>query len=64
MNNKVKILRDLEYISGGLVALKVLCNKEDKNQGRYYDLFEDWNDILYHVIDQIAKEDIKDAENT
>lgn len=54
--NRTKILRDLEYISGGLVTLKTLCNREDKNQGRYYDLIEDWNDILYNIIDQIAKE--------
>lgn len=55
--NRIKILRDLEYIAGGLVTLKTLCNREDKIQGRYYDLIEDWNDILYNVIDQLAKEE-------
>lgn len=60
--DKVKILRDLEYVSGGIVTLKALCNREDKLQGKYYELFQDWNELLYNIIDQIAKEN-ENAKN-
>ena len=55
--NRTKILRDLEYISGGMVTLKMLCNREERYQARYFDLLEDWTNILYNVIDQLAKEE-------
>ena len=52
--NRVKVLRDLEFLSGGLTTLKTLYT--DGNNGKLYDLIQDWNDILFNVIDQIAKE--------
>ena len=60
--DKVKILRDLEYVSGGLTALKHIFSS-DKENAPYYELFQDWNDIIYNVIDQIAKERIENAQN-
>lgn len=60
--NKTKILRDLEYISGGLTTFKHLIKSDKSGHGaQYYDLFQDWNDILYNVIDQIAKEQDENA---
>ena len=52
--NRVKILRDLEFLSGSLTTLKTLYT--DGNNGKLYELIQDWNDILFNVIDQIAKE--------
>ena len=60
MSNQEKILRDLEYINGGITTLKaILKTNTDKNRP-YYDLCDEWQDIIYHVIDMI-EEDYKDA---
>lgn len=58
--NRIKILRDLEYLAGGLTTMRVLY--KDGNNTKLFDLMEDWNDILINVIDQIAKEN-EDAQN-
>lgn len=52
--NRVKILRELEFLSGSLTTLKTFY--KDGNNGKLYDLIQNWNDILFNVIDQIAKE--------
>lgn len=58
--NRIKILRDLEYLAGGLTTMRALY--KDGNNTKLFDLMEDWNDILINVIDQIAKEN-EDAQN-
>ena len=58
--NRERVLRDLEYVGGGMTALREMCDKESKSQKRYYDLLDDWIDVLYNVIGAI-EEDGKDA---
>ena len=62
--NKVSILRELEYISGGMTAFKTLCDKENsKSQERLYKLLNTWIDVIYNIIDQIDREEkTNDAE--
>lgn len=59
--NRERILRDIEYISGGITALKTLCNNEEKYASNYR-LLDEWHDILYNIIDMI-EEDYNDAKN-
>ena len=56
--NKERILRDLEYLGGGIATLKAATNKEKQTQ--YYELLDDWLDTLYSVIDMI-EEDYENA---
>ena len=60
-SNKERILRNLEYIEGGITALKTLCNAANSPVGEsYYDLLNVWEDILCETID-IIEEDNKNA---
>lgn len=60
-SNKERILRNLEYIEGGITALKTLCNvANNSNSALYYKLFSEWQDILYDTIVMI-EEDNKNA---
>ena len=59
MNNKERILRDIEYINGGITALKTLFNNEGKH-APYYQLMDEWQDIICSVIDLI-EEDYENA---
>ena len=61
MENKERIMRDLEYISGGITAFKAICQK-DKDD-RFFRLIDDWQDIIYHIIDMI-EEDYGNAKNS
>lgn len=61
--NKERILRDIEYVNGGITAFKSLCDKENKGQARHYELLDEWQDILCSIIDMI-EEDYKNAKNT
>lgn len=61
-NHREAILRDLEYISGGITAVKTLCSNQEKNSN-YYQLFDEWQDILCSIIDMIEG-DYKNAEDT
>ena len=51
--DRVRILRDLEYLSGGLTVIKSLCKDKDEN---FRQLVDDWEDIIYSVIDEIEEE--------
>lgn len=62
MRNKERVLRDIEYVNGGITTLKTLCNNEEKNAA-YYALFNEWQDILCSIIDMI-EEDCEDAKNS
>lgn len=55
--NRERILRDLEYVGGGMTALREMCDKENKSQKRYYDLLDDWIDVLYNVISAIGEDE-------
>lgn len=60
-SNKERILRRLEYIEGGITALKTLCNAANSPVGEsYYKLLSEWQNILYETIDMI-EEDNEDA---
>lgn len=64
MKNKEQILRNLEYISGGFSVIQALCKAENTSiNAAYYDLFEDWHDTLFEVMDLIEEEE-EDAKNT
>ena len=54
MSNKEKILRDLEFIGGGIRALKAYTDRD-----KYplpYQLYDEWNDIIYSVIDAVEED--------
>ena len=55
MSNKEQILCNLEYLGGGMTALKCMCGKKENN-APYYELMEEWNEIIYDTIGLI-KED-------
>ena len=56
-SNKERILRNLEYLEGGITALKTLCNATNSPVGAsYYDLFSDWQDILCETVDMIEED--------
>ena len=61
--NKGRILRDIEYINGGITAFKSLCDEENKSQARYYKVLDEWQDILCSIIDMI-EEDYENAKDT
>ena len=45
---KENVLRDLEYLCGGIDSLRALIENDD-----YRRLFSDWKEILVDVIDAI-----------
>ena len=57
--NKQRILRDIEYINGGITTLKMLCKTDEKSQvyAAYYQLFDEWQDILCSMIDDIEEDE-------
>lgn len=56
-SNKERILRNLEYLEGGITALKTLCDAANSSVGAsYYDLFSDWQDILCETLDMIEED--------
>ena len=59
-NNKEKILRDLEYVNGGVTAFKTLCNSEGKFAS-YYRMLDEWQDILCNIMDMIEEDYNHDA---
>lgn len=62
MDTKEAVLRDLEYVCGGLDALRVLIENNDDGR-KYRQLFDDWKDILYNVVNLVEGCDIN-AENS
>lgn len=60
--DKARILRELEYLSGGINVVKTLF-KNDEKQQKYYFMFDTWNDIIFNIIDMVEKDD-ENAENT
>lgn len=60
--NKTSILRDLEYLAGGLSVVKTLF-KNDEKQTKYYSMFDTWQDIVYNLMDEVEEED-DNATNT
>ena len=62
MNNKERIMRNLEYISGGMVAMKIACGNRECNK-IYYQLMDNWYETIWDTINLI-EEDYKNAENS
>ena len=60
-NNKERIMRDLEYISGGIAAFKSICQTD--RDDRFYHLIDEWQDTIYSIIDMI-EEDYENAKNS
>ena len=62
-NNREKILRDIEYINGGISAFKSMCDNDNKKHERFYHTLDEWQDILWNIIDMIEEDD-ENAEDT
>ncbi len=61
-NNKEQILRNVEYLSGGMTTFKTLCgNREKSCNAPYYDLMEEWVDTIYDTI-ELVEEDYKECQ--
>lgn len=61
--NKERILRDIEYVNGGITAFRALFKQSGDKYTPSYKIFDEWQDILCSIIDMI-EEDYKDAKNT
>ena len=59
-SDKEQILRNLEYINGGITAFKQLCLDSKNHQGTI-DMIEDWQDTICNTIDMIEEVYNKDA---
>ena len=55
MKHKNDVLRDLEYIMGGVVTLEKLT-KEKPDSG-WYTVFTEWRNTLASIIDDIIDEE-------
>lgn len=52
--DKVRILRDLEYIAGGITAIKSMCKPEQENTKQ---LFDEWQELIFCIIDMVEDDD-------
>ena len=62
MNNKEKIMGNLEYLGGGMTALKTMCGSKEHN-APYYELMDEWLDTVYSTI-ELIEEDYRNAKNS
>lgn len=56
MSNKEKIIRNLEYICGGIAAIKCIFNTDDKRNAAIYQLLDDWEENLYETMELIEED--------
>jgi len=65
--DKQRLVRDIEYVNGGIHALSSLMNLDRDYERRYVGLFEEWNNILDNVATQLSRENeelsVEDEEN-
>ena len=62
MNNKEQILRNLEYIGGGMTTFKTLCSNREKSCNvPYYNLMEEWMDTICDTI-KLIEEDYEECQ--
>lgn len=54
--NKEKILRDLEYVNGGITTLKATFEINAEKHHPYYNLCDEWQDVICNVIDMIEED--------
>lgn len=54
--NKEKILRDLEYVNGGITTLKAIFETSTEKNHPYYNLCDEWQDVICHVINMIEED--------
>ena len=52
--DKVSVLRNLEYLDGGMSAIYNLMKEKDD---RFKLLVEEWRDIIYSIIDEIEEDE-------
>lgn len=58
--NREQILRNLEYINGGITAFKQLCLDSKNHQGTI-DMIEEWQDAICNTIDLVEEDYHEDA---
>lgn len=51
--DKLEIIRNLEYINGGIRTLQKLYTKEDN----FLELLDEWSVIIDQTLDELTKED-------
>lgn len=54
--NKEKILRDLEFVNGGITTLKAIFETNTEKHHPYYNLCDEWQDVICNVIDMIEED--------
>jgi len=55
MNNKEEIMRNLEYLAGGMFVFKIMCGNKENN-APYYNLMEEWSDIIFNTMELIGED--------
>ena len=55
-NNKERILRDIEYVNGGITAMKALFESNKERNAPFYTVFDEWQDIICSIIDMIEED--------
>lgn len=58
--NKEQILRNLDYIAGGIFIVKKMC-ENDKDYKNWVEICDEWEDIIFDIIDLI-KEDYEECQ--
>lgn len=53
--NKEQILRDLEYLGGGMDAMAKMCNGRANEQ--LYKLMTEWHEIVYNIVYEVRNSD-------
>lgn len=56
MKSKVSVLRELEYVIGGMNALATVW-ADNKTKS----VFDEWRDILFNVREEVEDEDAENA---
>ena len=58
--NKERILRDIEYINGGITTFKAMYKQAGEKFDPCYTVLDEWQDTLFSIIDMI-EEDYENA---
>lgn len=51
--NKEQVLRDLEYLGGGMDAMAKMCNS--KANAPLYELMTEWREIVYNIVYEVVR---------
>lgn len=58
--NRERILRNLEYINGGITAFKAIC-AEDERHPHTCEMIEDWQDTICCTIEMVEEDYCENA---